>query len=92
MADPAIHGPRHARARAEWAERLATAGQMDCTSPWCKTPHIPITPADPWDLGHAVNRQDYAGPQHPPCNRATRAHQAALRTRPTEPHPGQIGA
>ena len=91
MADPDIHGSAHRQAREEWAKALAEAGSMPCSSPWCRTPDQPITPSDPWDLGHAHGRRGYAGPQHPGCNRATRTHAAHLRARPPEPHPGALG-
>lgn len=92
MADPEIHGAAHVAERRRWQDRIEELGQVACASPWCKAPDVPIRPGDPWDLGHTRDRRGWRGPEHPPCNRATRTHQAALRTRPPEPHPGAIGA
>ena len=92
MGDPTLYGAAHRAERQAWERRLEQDGPVACASPWCKTPHIPITHGDPWDLGHTHGRQGHRGPEHPPCNRATTTHQASLRRRPPEPHPGQIGA
>lgn len=56
----------HDRLRAQWAPKVAT-GSVTC---WrCGEP---ITPTEPWDLGHDDNdRRHYRGPEHANrCNRS----------------------
>lgn len=52
----------HDRTRAHWAPQVAT-GTIRC---WrC---HRPITPNDPWHLGHSDDRTRHNGPEHALCN------------------------
>ena len=60
------YGHRHRRIRASWAAAVAS-GKATCAR--CGKP---ITPDQPWDLGHqdGAGPNDYTGPEHATCNRA----------------------
>jgi hypothetical protein len=62
------YGTQHQTLRKTWAP-LVDAGQVTC--PRCARP---ITPGQPWDLGHHdTDRTRYTGPEHRTCNRAAGA-------------------
>lgn len=80
------YGTAHQQLRAFW-QPLVTTGTVTC---WrCQQP---ITPTEPWDLGHDdTDRTLYRGPEHANrCNRAAAGHNRTRtpRRRPPEPHPG----
>lgn len=62
------YGHRHRRTREAWVRRVAS-GSVKCAR--CGEP---ISPREPWDLGH-VDGSDHAyqGPEHSSCNRAAGA-------------------
>jgi hypothetical protein len=66
------YGARHKKLR-EQSARTVQAGNATC---WrCGQP---ITPTEPWDLGHDdYDRTQYRGPEHRACNRATNGRTAA---------------
>jgi hypothetical protein len=76
---------RHHHLRKQLAPIVAT-GRVTC---WrCGKP---ITPTQPWDLGHDdQDRRIYRGPEHARCNRATSGRPAKTKTAATEQHPGII--
>ena len=60
------YGHHHQTLRASLAPIVA-AGQASCAR--CG---LPIAPDEPWDLGHVTgSADDYSGPEHRRCNRAT---------------------
>lgn len=65
------YGPAHRALRKKWLP-LVAQGHVAC---WrCGEP---ISPGDPWDLGHDDrNRSVYRGPEHERCNRAASARRA----------------
>jgi hypothetical protein len=63
------YGARHQSLRAQW-KRIVEAGGATCAR--CGRP---ITPGEPWDLGHKVDGDKtagYHGPEHRRCNRGHR--------------------
>jgi hypothetical protein len=77
------YGPEHRKLRAE-TQRTVDNGEATC---W-RCGH-PITPEQPWDLGHNDNdRTRYAGPEHQHCNRSAGATQGNTKppTPPTRPY------
>lgn len=68
------YGPEHRRRRRAAARDVA-AGIVLCAR--CGKP---IHPDEAWDLGHVDGRPDeWAGPEHRRCNRATMTHAAQAR-------------
>jgi hypothetical protein len=60
------YGITHEKTRARWA-RSVKAGTVSCAR--CG---YPISPDEPWDLGHVDgDKTRYSGPEHRRCNRAT---------------------
>lgn len=60
------YGQAHRNLRQHWRP-IVEAGTVSCAR--C---HQPITPEQPWDLGHDDHdRTSYTGPEHARCNRAT---------------------
>ena len=79
------YGTAHQRRRRQLARRVK-AGDVVC---WrCQ---LPISPDEPWDLGHDdKDRSITRGPEHRRCNRATASHRPP-RERPVPEHPGLVG-
>jgi hypothetical protein len=70
------YGWTHQKLRNRWARGVAR-GEVDCAR--CGEP---ISPEEPWDLGHVDGgRTRYSGPEHRACNRATASHKAKRRRR-----------
>jgi hypothetical protein len=69
------YGWKHQKLRAGWA-RVVRSGRAVCVR--CGRP---ILPGSKWDLGHVDGggHDEYAGPEHRRCNRAT----AGRRARPS---------
>lgn len=66
--------------RAHRRHRAAVAPQVEAGGVLCARCGQPIVPGEPWDLGHVDGRDDYAGPEHRACNRATMTHARQART------------
>jgi hypothetical protein len=62
------YGTPHKQLRADWKTRIDRGEIVICAKPSCGKP---ITPGQPFDLGHDENRI-HRGPEHQACNRATK--------------------
>lgn len=72
------YGVRHQQLRKRYG-RLVKAGVAFCAR--CGKP---IAPGEPWDLGHVDGvRDQWWGPEHARCNRATAGRRRRERNRPT---------
>jgi predicted Fe-S protein YdhL (DUF1289 family) len=70
------YGNAHQRLRRRWAIRV-DRGEVHCA----RCGRL-IEPGTDWDLGHDdEDRSIYAGPEHRACNRATRSHRKAKRSK-----------
>jgi len=70
------YGRPHRRVRARWAPQVE-AGLVSCSP--CL---LPIRAGEPWDLDHVEGTRDqYYGPSHSACNRATAGPPRRLRRR-----------
>lgn len=86
-ADTDRYGTAHRALRRDYQRRMNQGAVFTC---WrCGEDINP----EHWHLGHkdGSERDEYAGPECPPCNTATNTHKAAAKKRPTEQHPGLIG-
>ena len=76
------YGHRHQKLRASWDRRVQAGGIL------CARCNQPITPGEPWDLGHDDHdRTRYQGPEHRGCNRSAGARNSNHQR--TTPHPPQ---
>lgn len=62
------YGTSHQRERKRWERRVAS-GDVMCARQGPKCIGKPISPGQPWDLGHNDDRTAYSGPECVPCNR-----------------------
>lgn len=92
------YGRPHRARRASEARRVATGTVRCARGARCRHAELVadviigglIDPAAPWDLGHDdLNPNNYTGPEHAECNRATKGR-AGTRRRTAETHPGLI--
>lgn len=68
------YGTNHQAERRRW-EPVVAAGNATCAR--C---HQPITPDEPWDLGHTDDRTAWTGPECIPCNRGAGGRNGARVT------------
>lgn len=63
------YGREHWKLRARFKEVVEAGGAL------CARCGLPISPFEPWDLGHVDGFRDrWSGPEHRRCNRATATH------------------
>jgi hypothetical protein len=68
----ATHDQRYGADHRRRRRALAPAVEAGLTS--CARCGKPILPGERWDLGHVDGTNDYSGPEHARCNRATVTH------------------
>lgn len=68
------YGTAHQRERARHAPTVRAGLAL------CARYGEPISPDEPWDLGHTDDRTGYQGPEHRRCNRSAGGRNAAAVT------------
>lgn len=71
--DAKYRTPQHRRLRSQFASLIDAGHRVECTSPRCLHPGIPITTSDGrhplgLNLGHEDDGVTYRGPEHRDCN------------------------